>query len=62
MEKIQIKSEKLTLFEEYFQSWSNLTPHCNRLDPRSKVQVVRLSVQRNYPFSHDNKRRKNKLR
>ena len=39
MAKIQIKSEKLTLLEEYFQSWSNLTPIviCNRLDTRSKV-------------------------
>jgi len=27
MAKIQIKSETLTPFGDYFQSWSNLTPH-----------------------------------
>ena len=27
MAKIQIKSERLTPFGDYFQSWSNLTPH-----------------------------------
>ena len=41
MAKIQIKSERDSLLlGDYFQSWSNLTPHiiiCNRLNPRSKV-------------------------
>ena len=26
MAKVQIKTEKLTPFEDFFKSWSNLTP------------------------------------
>ena len=38
MVKVAIKSEKLTPFGEFFQSWSNLTPRFHLLSTRHLVR------------------------
>ena len=56
MAKIQIKSEKLTPFGGIFSGHGAIWLHiviCNRLYPRSMMWFVRLSAQRNHPFSHE---------